>query len=291
MQQDATFPWLDRIEYPFTHHWFTHGGHRLHYIDEGQGPVLLFVHGTPSWSFDFRKVIKGLSGQFRCIALDHLGFGLSDKPVQGNYAVTAHVERLSAFIQSFQLQQIVLVLHDFGGPIGIAAALQTPDRIRGVVAINTWLWSSEGDPEFIRFSKVLKSPLLPILYLKLNFSARFLLPGSFGAHKLSRHLRKQYTRPFPNSASRHGTLAFARSLLHDQPWFQSLWDQKAIMEKWNWMLVWGMRDKFAGAQYLQGFQKGFPHAQVVRLETAGHFPQEEQPDVLVQQIRQQFSAQ
>lgn len=283
------FPWLDRKEYPFKHHWHASGSHRLHYVDEGHGPVLLFVHGTPSWSFDFRNVIKALSGQFRCIAMDHLGFGLSDKPADGDYSIQSHVARLSAFIRALDLREITLVVHDFGGPIGVAAGLEMPDRIKGVVAMNTWLWSSASDPDFIRFSKVLRSPLLPFLYLRLNFSPRFLLPGSFGEKKLSRSLRKQFTAPFPNAASRQGALAFARSLLNDQDWFQSLWERKAELDRWNWLLIWGMKDKFAGEKYLEGFRAGFPNARVVKLETAGHFPQEEQPEVVAAQIRKGFA--
>lgn len=282
--KNPDFPWLDRKEYPFAQHWHTVDGHRMHYLDEGKGPALLFVHGTPSWSFDFRNVVKALSGRFRCIAVDHLGFGLSDKPADGDYSIHAHVSRLSSLIRALDLQEITLVVHDFGGPIGIAAGLEMPERIKGVVAMNTWLWSSKEDPDFVRLSKVLRSPLLPFLYLRLNFSPRFLLPGSFGDKKLPRSLRKQFTLPFPNAASRQGALAFARSLLHDQEWFQALWDRRGKMADWKWLLVWGMKDKFAGEKYLEGFRAGFPDAPVVKLETAGHFPQEEQPAIVAEQI-------
>lgn len=279
-----SFPWLNTSEYPFTSQWVTKKGVRQHYIDEGSGPVLLFVHGTPSWSFDFRKIIQQLSGHYRCIAVDHIGFGLSDKPADYPYSTQNHAAQLSDLIRQLDLQEITLVLHDFGGPIGIAAALENKERIKRVVAMNTWLWSAENDPDFIRFSKILKSPMLPFLYLRLNFSPRFLLPGSFGDQKLPRKLRSQYTRPFPDAASRKGALAFAKSLLNDQPWFQTLWDRKSELEKWDWLFIWGMKDKFAGPKYLDRFLKGFPNAIAVKLDTVGHFPQEEASETVTKHI-------
>lgn len=280
------FPWLDRNEYPFAAHYHTIDGHRLHYIDEGRGEVLVFVHGTPSWSFDFRHLIKELRSEYRCLAIDHIGFGLSDKPEHYDYSTQRHAQTLTDFLLEKDLSDITLVLHDFGGPIGFDFALRYPERIRRIVILNSWLWSSELDPEFTRMKKILNSPLLPFLYRNLNFSARFVLPKSFGAKKLSRSLRKQYTHPFADRTERNGTLAFAKSLLNDQNWFEQLWKQRSVLSEKPVCLIWGMNDPVILPHNLEKFVSGFPNAVVHKLETCGHFPQEEQPEETLQAMRQ-----
>ncbi len=278
--------WLDRKEYPFTSTILKVNGHNLHYIDEGEGEGLLFVHGTPSWSFDFRNVIKKLSSTYRCVAVDHIGFGLSDKPEDYDYTTQNHGQTLSEFIRAHQLKDITLVLHDFGGPIGFYAALQYPERIKRVVVLNSWLWNSSADPDFINLKKVLKSPLLPFLYRYLNFSPRFILPQSFGDKKLNSKILKQYTKPFGTSSQRNGALAFAKSLLNDQLWFESLWEQRHTLNGKPLLFIWGMKDPVIKPHYLEKFVSGFPNSKVVKLETCGHFPQEEQPELVSKAIEE-----
>jgi len=277
--------WLDRSEYPFQERYFHINGHKLHYIEEGNGPVLLFIHGTPSWSFDFRRVIKSLSRDFRCIAVDHIGFGLSDKPEFYDYTVQNHSLTLEAFMNHLTLQDVILVVHDFGGPIGFRVAIDNPERIRAFVVLNSWLWSSEDDTNFKKMKRILRSPLVPFLYLNLNFSARFIMPSSFGLNKMKRRIHRQFIMPFSGRGSRYGTLAFARSLLTDQPWFESLWNKTDVISQKPTLLVWGMRDKFITPDYLAKFQKRFVNHQVLRLMDSGHFPQEEEPKTVAIAIR------
>ena len=272
------FNWLDKQEYPFNSYYININDYQLHYIDEGQGETLLFVHGTPSWSFDFRNVIKRLSTNYRCIAIDHLGFGLSDKPRNYDYTTQNHSKTLEKFIESKQLKNITLVLHDFGGPIGFDFAVNHPENIKSIIVLNSWLWSSKNDPDFIKFSKILKSPLLPFLYLYFNFSAKYLLPQSYGKYKLPGKILNQYTKAFKNKDERIGSVAFAKSLLHDQDWFEGLWNKKEVLQSKPILFIWGMKDKFVKAGYLDKFLSGFPYADVKKLETCGHFPQEEEPE-------------
>ena len=282
--------WLDTTEYPFSPHYFNIGGHQLHYIDEGQGETILFVHGTPSWSFDYRKIILALRSTYRCIAVDHIGFGLSDKPETYDYSTQNHSKTLDAFLLEKQLSNVTLVVHDFGGPIGLNVAILHPDRIKRLVILNSWLWSSQGDPEFIALSRILKSPLLPFLYRYLNFSPKFILPGSFGDKKISKKTLTQYTRPFANKTQRNGALAFAKSLLHDQDWFESLWQTKQPIASKPTLFIWGMKDTVIRPHHLDKFRSGFPHAQALTLETSGHFPQEEEPEKVTEAIRAFMSA-
>ncbi|MBO9703182.1 MAG: alpha/beta fold hydrolase [Sporocytophaga sp.] len=276
--------WLDTIEYPFTSNYFDINGHKIHYIDEGQGETILFIHGTPSWSFDFRNVIKKLKSDFRCIAIDHIGFGLSDKPEHYDYSPQNHSKTLERFVIHKGLQKFALVMHDFGGPISLNFAIKHPEKISNIIILNSWLWSSKDNPEFIKLSKILKSPILPLLYRYLNFSPRYILPESFGDHKLPKYLLKQYTKPFANRTQRNGTVAFARSLLHDQNWFQELWNKRQPIADKLTLFIWGMKDPIITPKYLDKFSSGFTNSKIIKLETCGHFPQEEQSEIVAQSI-------
>jgi haloalkane dehalogenase len=279
------FKWLDTTEYPFTSHYFHINEHKLHYIDEGKGEILLFVHGTPSWSFDFRKVIQDLQSDFRCVAIDHIGFGLSDKPEKYDYSTINHCHTLEKFVLEKHLDKITLVVHDFGGPIGLNLAIHHPEKINKLVILNTWLWSSKDDADFVKFSKILKSPLLPFLYRYLNFSPKFILPTSFGDKKLSNHLKKQYTMPFANKNQRNGTLAFAKSLLNDQDWFEELWSKRQIISNKPTLFIWGMKDPLIKPKNLVKFESGFSNFRTLKVESSGHFPQEEEPSLVSETIR------
>ncbi len=278
------FIWLNTKEYPFNSKYFTVNGHQLHYIDEGAGEIILFIHGTPSWSFDYRKVIQDLNSDFRCIAIDHIGFGLSDKPKEYDYSTINHSKTLEKFVLEKQLENITLVVHDFGGPIGLNFAIRYPEKIKKLVILNSWLWSSKDDPDFIKFSKLLKSPLLPFLYLYLNFSPKYLLPKSFGDHKLPGHILKQYTKPFSGKNQRYGALAFAKSLLHDQDWFEELWLKRGAISSKPTLLMWGMKDPIIKPKNLYKFESGFTNVSTVKIEGSGHFPQEEEPSLTAKAI-------
>jgi haloalkane dehalogenase len=278
--------WLDKSAYPFTSNYFDINGQKLHYIDEGKGEIVLFVHGTPSWSFDYRNVIIELKENYRCVAIDHIGFGLSDKPEHYDYSTQNHSKTLEKFVFEKQLENITLVVHDFGGVIGLNFAIQYPEKIKRLVVLNSWLWSSKGDPDFVKLGNLLKSPLLLFLYRYLNFSPRFILPGSFGDRKLSKHVRRQYTRPFADKTQRNGTLTFAKSLLDDLDWFEELWNKRHSISHKPTLFVWGIKDPVIRPHYLGKFQSGFTNSKTKRLESSGHFPQEEQPEIVAKEIRE-----
>lgn len=276
--------WIDKSEYPFNSNYFEINGQKLHYIDEGRGETLLFVHGTPSWSFDYRNIIKKFKEHYRCVAIDHIGFGLSDKPEHYDYSTQNHSKTLENFVLEKKLQNITLVVQDFGGPIGLNFAINHPNMVTSLIIFNSWLWSSADEPHFIKFSKIVRSPLLPFLYRYLNFSPRFVLPSTYGDRKPTKGILKHYTKPFANKTQRNGTLAFAKSLLNDQDWFEELWNKrKAISEKPT-LFVWGMKDPVIIPKYLEKFQSGFTNSKTLKLDTSGHFPQEEEPEKVINAI-------
>ncbi len=277
--------WLNTKEYPFQHHYFDLGNAKMHYVDEGTGEVILFVHGTPSWSFEFRHLIRDLSKKYRCIAIDHIGFGLSDKPEKYNYTTQQHAENLAHFIDSLALQSFHLVLHDFGGPIGLHYAVKHAEKIRSLIIANTWCRSSETEPSFIKMKKILGSPLLPFLYRRFNLSARYILPAAYGERsRLTKEIHKQFTAPFGKASERNGTVGFAKSLLQDQSWFESIWDQiDAIADK-SVLLIWGMKDAFVTERYLQTFEAKFTNHRTIQYEDAGHFVLDEKSFAAVTEI-------
>lgn len=145
--------WLDRKEYPFRSNFYNTKLGMIHYLDEGEGDPIVFIHGNPSWSFQFRNVIKQLSKTHRCIAPDLIGFGLSDKPRDWSYLPKEHAKIVDEFLESLDLHDITMVVGDWGGPIGLSYAIDHPDRIKNIVITNTWLWSVKNDWYYQAFSK------------------------------------------------------------------------------------------------------------------------------------------
>src|SRR5690606_12849275 len=124
------YHWLDKSEYPFISNYFDINGQKLHYIDEGEGETILFVHGKPSLSFDYRNIIKKLKKNYMCVAIDHIGFVHSDKPENYHYSTQHHNKTHEKFVLQKNLETISLVVHDFGGAIGINFAMQYPEKIK-----------------------------------------------------------------------------------------------------------------------------------------------------------------
>jgi len=196
-------PWLDRDAYPFTDRWLRISDGVLHYLDEGTGPVLLFVHGTPTWSFEWRHLVSALSPRFRCIALDHLGFGLSERPGGADYAPDAHARRFAEFADALDLRDVTVVVHDFGGPIALPWVLEHQDRVGGLTIVNSWMWSFDDDPVVARRAKMAGSWLGKLLYRWLNASLRMLMPSVYGdRRKLTPEIHAQYLAPFRDRDAR-----------------------------------------------------------------------------------------
>jgi haloalkane dehalogenase len=277
--------WLDKQEYPFASHYFQTEYGRMHYVDEGQGDVILMVHGTPEWSFVYRKLIKGLSKDYRCIAPDFLGFGLSDKPLNYSYKPEEQAKMLEQFIISLNLNNITLVVHDFGGPFGLSYAINHPDNVRKLVIMNTWLWSVKDDPFYARFSRLMKTPLGKFLYLQLAFSPRVIMKQAFGDKtKLTKHIHQHYLKVFPTPESRRSTLAYAKSFIDSDAFWLSLWERRETIQEIPALILWGMKDIAFKEKDLSRLETIFKNARTVRLENVGHFVQEEVGEAILPSI-------
>lgn len=272
--------WLNRTAYPFRSRVMELADGQIHYVDEGQGPTLLMIHGTPTWSFLYRKLITALAPSYRCIALDHLGFGLSVKPPGGQYRPEDHARRLREFIERLGLRDIVLVVHDFGGPIGLSYAIDQPENVRALVLCNTWMWSLRGKPSVERLGRIMGGPVGRLLSTRLNFSPRVLLRAAWGDKaSLTPEIHDHYTKVFPTPADRQAPWVLARELLGSSTWFAQLWEQRKRIADKPALLLWGMRDPTFTPADLARWQALFPDAGVVRLEKAGHFVPEEAPEI------------
>ncbi|HEV8166950.1 MAG TPA: alpha/beta fold hydrolase [Actinomycetota bacterium] len=154
----ATRPaWVDQELFPFQSHFAEVDGARVHYIDEGQGPVFLGLHGNPTWSFLYRHIVHGLKDRFRCVALDYPGFGLSTAPAGYGYTVAEHARVVEGFVSQLGLEGVTLMVQDWSGPIGLSVAVRHPERFRAFVIGNTFGWPVRGEKTFERFSKLLGS--------------------------------------------------------------------------------------------------------------------------------------
>ena len=269
--QSAT--WLDREAYPFADHFYDLPAGRMHYVDEGSGPPVVLVHGTPTWSFLYRHLIKCLSADHRCVAPDHLGFGLSDKPPGWSYRPQEQAANLRSFIEGLGLKDITLVVHDFGGPIGLAYALDCPQNVRRLVVFNTWLWGTRDDPHFAMAGKMLDNAFGRFLYLRLGFSVRVMVPLG-GRSPLPRDVQRQYLAPLATPADRAATWACAQAIVGESDWYESLWQRRAAIQDKPALILWGMRDGAFRPQELARWESLFSAAQVVRYPQAGHLVQE-----------------
>lgn len=278
--------WLDKKEYPFRSNFIEIDGYKIHYVDEGQGEVVLMVHGTPEWSFGYRHLIKGLMGKFRCVAPDLLGMGLSDKPRLADYSCKAHAERLQQFITKLGLKNIRIIANDFGGSIALYSAITHPANVDKICLFNTWMWSLNNDSHYAKPAKLMRSWFGKMLYKQFNFPVNFILPQAYGNRSLlTKHIHNHYKQPLPTAGDRTATYAFALQLLDAGEWWDSLWAQMDKIKTKPFLFFWGMKDSFILQKELARWLNVLPSAKVIRLTQAGHFVQEEEPEKMVEALR------
>jgi haloalkane dehalogenase len=259
----------------------------MHYVDEGRGAPILFVHGTPTSSYEYRHVIAALSSTHRCIAPDHLGFGQSDRPADFAYTPEAHAEALREFVEQLGLDHFTLVVHDFGGPIGLPLALDGSSRVSRVVLMNTWAWPLNDDPKIARGAAFIAGATGRFLYKYANASLRLIMPSAYGnRRKLTKEIHRHYLDAFRDRTARVLVLhALAKALLNSRAHYQSLLDRIARLRSKPVMIIWGMKDSAFQPYQLDRWQRLLPNAEVVRIDGAGHWPHEEEPQRVIGAMR------
>lgn len=261
--------------YPFESHWMElDDGVRMHYVDEGAGDPVLMVHGNPTWSFYYRDLIGGLRDRCRVIAPDHVGCGLSDKPGKYPYILARHIANLERLVLALDLRDITLVVHDWGGPIGLGVAARHPDRFRRLVITNTAGFRAKLMPLAIALCRV---PLLGDLLVRgCNvFAGLITRVGIAHQDRVSPAVRQGYTAPYASWADRVAILRFIQDipmLPRDRSWgtLVELENGLGRLADKPTMLIWGMQDWVFTPAFIGGFLQYFPHAQVHRVRDAGH---------------------
>ena len=267
---------MDRA-FPFESRWLEVEGLRMHYVDEGDGPPVLLLHGEPTWSYLWRNVIPPLvAAGYRAIAPDLIGFGLSDKPADISwYSYDRHVASVEHLVEELGLRGLTLVVHDWGGPIGLRLAVEREALVDRLVVLDTAIGGGRPPSEtWLRFREVVRRTAEAI------DPVRLVEAGTVGG--LSDDVRAAYAAPFPTPESKAGALAFPE-LVPAEPEHPNAGPMNRVREALrSWrkpaLVVWGAEDGVLPVEHAHAFAQLLPGArEPVILEGAGHFLQEDRP--------------
>lgn len=261
------------------------GGESLSVVDVGYGHPVVFSHGTPTWSYDWRLPIRRLSTRFRCIAPDHLGFGLSPRPQAADYGPEAHANRFRRLVDRLGLERYSLVVHDFGGPFALDAALDMPERLASLVVINSFAWPFDDTWKTALQAKMAGGGLSRWLYRRFNMSFVIAESAWGDRAKKSGEMWAMHRSLFQHADDRELVLfALARSLRGSRPFFEGLWQRRERLSRTPVHLLWGLKDPAFPPACLARFRAAWPHATVLSFPTAGHWPHEEMPELFQQSL-------
>jgi len=272
--------------YPFAGRFFTLNGLRLHYLDEGQGDVVVMVHGNPTWSFFYRSLVLALRGDHRMIAPDHIGMGLSDKPGDDRYSyrLRSRIDDLEALLEAIAPgARVTLVLHDWGGMIGMGWALRHPALVRRIVLFNTaafHLPANLGLPLALRIIR--DTPLGSVLVRGFNAFSRSAARVCCTRRPLSRELREAYCAPYDSWTNRIATLRFVEDipLRPSDPSYalvSEIEDGLLRFAATPVLICWGERDFVFTPAVLDEWTRRWPRAEVHRFSDCGHYVIEDAP--------------
>lgn len=279
-------------DYPFAHHYHSINGLRLHYLDEGdqQADNIVMLHGNPSWSFYYRRLVSALCSDYRCLVPDHIGMGLSDKPTQADYRHTLdqRVDDLEALLEHLNItDNITLVLHDWGGMIGMAYAMRHPQSLKRLVVLNSaafHLPAGKTIPWQLRLSRV---PLLgAMLNQGCNIFARAAIRLCVTRAPLSSQIAAAYLAPYDSWANRCAMQKFITDipLQQGEPAYQTVDQVDRTLKQFSdipILICWGMRDFVFDKDFLAQWQIRFPHAEVHSFADAGHYVLEDAADEII----------
>ena len=284
MQNNLLIPNELKNEYPFDSHFHTIGSNNLHYVDVGSGEVILMLHGNPTWSFFYRNLAKHFSQKFRVIVPDHIGCGLSSKPQVYDYTLKTHVENICNLVEKLNLSNITLVVHDWGGAIGMGLATKHPHLIKKMVVMNTAAFRSIEIPMRIN---ILKNPLGEWFIRKFN---GFAGPATFmaSAKGLSPLVKLGYTLPYHDFESRIATAKFVQDIPMDakHPTYQTLREIEENLPKISApiLLLWGEKDFCFTMNFQKRWLGIFPNAKAITYPMAGHYLLEDESAAVIRDI-------
>ncbi len=275
-----------KTEYPFQSQYFNTGSYHMHYVDEGTGSPLLMIHGNPTWSFYYRNLIKHFSKKYRVITPDHIGCGLSDKPQDYPYTLQTHIENLKTFVAHLNLKDITLVVHDWGGPIGLGAFMEQPHLLKRLIILNTGAFLGKDLKMPLRI-RLVRIPILGPLAVKVfNAFARGALLMACNRSRLTPEIKAGYLAPYNNIHNRVGILRFVQ----DIPWDESKESYTVIQKieknlhhfsKCPILILWGKKDFCFTEKFLDCWLKYFPQAETHVFNDAGHYVLEDAHEKII----------
>lgn len=259
-------------------------GARVHYVDEGQGETLLFLHGNPAWSFQWRDLIRELRGSYRCVALDYPGFGLSDAPAGFGFTPREESRVVEEFVDRLGLRDITLVMQDWGGPIGLGFAGRRPELVRRVVLGSTWAWPTSTDTPRGKFSMIVGGPVGE--FAQVNFNAFAALGIENGiVRELPAGVADVYVRPF-RPLDRRGIAAFyPGQITAATDYFEEVEAGLPRLAGKEALIFWALKDLGFPRADLERFETVFPRHRTIELPDADHFFFEDAAEVMIPAIR------
>jgi cis-3-alkyl-4-acyloxetan-2-one decarboxylase len=278
-------------EYAFISRYISLGGHRLHYIDEGKGPVIVMVHGNPTWSYYYRNLISLLSSEFRVIAVDNMGCGYSDKPENYPYRLQNHIENLSNLLEFLNIGKCSLIIHDWGGAIGMGYAGRFPEKIEKIVVLNTAAFPSSRIPFRIRLCRW---PYLGAFLVRGCNAFAGLARYMAVARPMNKEIARAYLAPYDSWKNRVAIHGFVRDipLSPSHPTYETLVRVEkglTILAEKNlpMLILWGGKDFCFNRHFYNEWCRRFPNAESHFFKDGGHYVLEDCIDV-IRPIVQQF---
>ena len=282
---DTRPDWVSDNLFPFESRFVGLDGHHLHYVDEGDGPTLLMLHGNPTWSFVYRDVIAALRGQFRCLALDYPGFGLSEPGPGYGFKPAEHAAVVAGFVERLGLNDVTLVAQDWGGPIGLWAAQQSPDRYRALVLANTWGWPVNGDLHFEFFSRMMGGLLGRELIRSLNLFVNLMVPVGHRRRRVTGQEMAHYRAALATRERRHASAVLPHAILESRAFLSEVEEHLTDLDSKPALLIRGDRDIAFRDRERQRWEATLTNSTTVQISGAGHFVQSDAPVEFANAIR------
>jgi haloalkane dehalogenase len=273
--------------FPFESRWLGSSAGRVHYVDEGEGRPILMCHGNPTWSFLYRHLIRALRGRFRCVAVDYPGFGLSERPAGYGYTPAEHAAVAGELVRALDLRDLIVMGHDWGGPVCLSVGAADPDRVSGVVLGNTWFWPADRRARI--FSRVMSSRPLQRAVTERNLFVERLLPSGI-VRTLEPAEMEHYRAAQPTPEARVGVAELPRQIVAAGPWLAEL--ERSVPQRLGArpaLVTYPMRDPaFPAKTALPRIRAAFGDLEVVELPRAKHYFLEDESDAVAGAIVRRF---
>jgi haloalkane dehalogenase len=276
--------WVDDELFPFESRFVDIDGHTVHYVDEGSGRTLLLLHGNPTWSFFWRDVIRALRDDFRCIALDFPGFGLSTPKPGYRYLPAEHAEVVTGFVDALGISGATLVGQDWGGLIGLAVVQRRPGVFDRLVLANTWAWPVNGDFHFEWYARIIGGPLVRFLTRRFNFLVNALIPMCHRRRKPTAAEMTHYRRALGTPGRRQASAVLPGQITASRAFFAEVEAGLADLAHLPALIVWGDAQIGFRPQERERLEAAFPEHKTVIVEGAGDFVVSEAPEEFVAAI-------